>query len=384
MRNGRLIIQRWADQFRASVISAAFDYDFEVESSIESKSNGYRSGKFSSRTTTEKLDNVTRQKDAIKALIDKGDIAKALDYTRQLVDNQKRDSEPQHIAMSLCDLAQHSKDRYNFKLQLELSTWAAAECPLDPWSQAQIADAYRQLGDFDKAMEHYEKAGQFGDRSIALNGRAEVLKDSGDVNGCLSVYENCVALFPSDVVAKNGQAAALAYFGRLDQSLNLYDIILKQFPGDKATRCGKAQVLRDMGRYNEAMQILDNLLEQEGFEEYPANIKAGIQRELGNLGYAQDLYNTVVRRRPYSLVAQIGLAHTLKDLGNFNEALQCYDQIAEKFPHDPSGMMGKASTFKLQSRITEAIAIYDDVIRSFPSFLAARNGNSALRATLGE
>ncbi len=384
MRNSRIILQRWSEQLRGGFTfsNASFGRP-PVEDQIYSHRDEQNDEKSSIRSR-QKFENVIKQKDAIKALIDKCDLARAMDYTRQLVESQRRHSDAEHIAMSLCDLAQHAKDRFNFGLQLEFSLWAVAENPLDAWSHAQTGDAYKLLGDMEKALEHYEMAGRLGDRKIALTGKAEILKESGDIEGCLEAYELCGELFPNDIVPQNGRAAALAFFGRLDQALSVYDEILDNHPVDRTTRCGKAQVLRDMGRNKDALKILDNLNEHDQNDMYALNIKAGTLRELGETDEARKIYVALVRRVPYSPIARVGLAHTLKDLGKFAEATQLYQEISADFPFDTSGLMGLASLYKLRGEFGAAIIAYDSIISRFPKFLAARNGKAALLAAMGD
>lgn len=384
MKNARTILQRWAEQFRGSITDAKFVRPSESDSLPTSRQGDRYEGKISHQSAKDILENVNKQKHVIKLLIDRGDVNKAMDYTRQLVASQLQHSTQEHISMSLCDLAQQAKARNNFALQLELSKWAAEEAPLDSWAQAQVGDAYRQLGEVTNALDHYERAGQLGDRRIALAGRAEVLKDCGDLESCLQVYDECVRLFPNDPVSKNGRAAALAFFGRLDLALSEYEAILNESPNDDSARCGKAQVLRELGRYQEAMTILDNVLENEHGHDVARHMKAAVLHDIGKLEEARSIYEAIVKDVPFGPIARIGLAHAKKDMGDYRAALQDYEGIAKDFKHDEAGLMGMASIMKIQGRSTDAVAIYDKILETAPRLQTCRNAKASLMAAMGD
>jgi len=166
---------------------------------------------------------VLSQKATIKRLLKEGDRERALSYTTELIEFQRRDPNREHVAKSLCDLASFVKKLGDTQLQQELSASAARECPTDAWSHAQLGEAQRALGDFSEAMHSFTRAGELGDDRAALLGRAGILKDLGQVEESLSVYDACIDNYPRDVVGRNGKAAALAAFGRFEESLRLYD-----------------------------------------------------------------------------------------------------------------------------------------------------------------
>src|ERR1700693_712897 len=121
------------------------------------------------------LEIVNKQKDSIKHLLSRGKIAKALQFTDELVEYQRTRGKIEHIAMTLCDLAQCAKNLGAFHVQLRWARRAVDEAFTDGWSQAQLGDAYKCAGMFQEALEAYDCAAKFGQELVGRNGRAEVL-----------------------------------------------------------------------------------------------------------------------------------------------------------------------------------------------------------------
>ena len=102
------------------------------------------------RQGAEILENVNKQKDAVKEALTNGDRRKAWRFARQLVVSQQDNSKPQQIAMSLCDLSQHAKRLGDTFLHLHFSLWAVRECASDAWAHHQVGDAYNMMGQMNE------------------------------------------------------------------------------------------------------------------------------------------------------------------------------------------------------------------------------------------
>ncbi len=373
LKNMRPVLQAWAKHFKATVAQQSFGYVASLEDYSNSPYNEGRNGPKRTGKTRDILENINQQKTAIKELINKGDDQKAKDFIRQLVEGQRKNSDPRHIAMTLCDLSQHAKSRGDFVFQRDLALWASEEAPLDSWTQAQLGDSYRQLGQYSFALEHYDKAGAFGDRAISLCGRAEIFKENGSLNECLAVYKSCLVDFPTNSSAKNGMASALAHFGRMDESLSLYDIILEEFPNDFVAACGKAEVLRSMARFEEAKPILRNVIENarrgsklEGDVEVAEDTLARIIRDQGDLNGAENLFRELVIKRSNNLYAMLGLAHTLRLQEKYAESERTYRKMLISFSKNLRGLLGLASILRINSRHKEALSLYDRLLTDSP------------------
>lgn len=383
LKNSRTILQQWAAPFRERVTDSTFD---RRENAIEERQ--YQVNKRSKRSGrrvsgSEALKNVQLQKGSIKDLLNRGDRLRAWRYARELVESQRENSEPKHIAMSLCDLAQHAKSLGDIDLQLNFSKWASKEMPTDPWPYAQVGDAYRSFGNYEKALQAFQECGALGDELFALCGRAEVLKDTGAFDESIAVYNECIKRAPDNSVPVNGRASVYAVRGDFDSALSLYKDAAEQFGDAPVTLCGRAQVLRDMGRLADALAEIDEAINRIGFDTAALCTKAGIQSELSNFEEAVDLYNQVIAYDPMNVYALNGLAYTYREMGEYEKALNLFDQITRSFKMDASGYNGKADVLRRQGRLADALGAYEAARRKFPRRSVLANGLACVLAALG-
>jgi tetratricopeptide (TPR) repeat protein len=327
---------------------------------------------------------VEKQKEGIKKHLIEGKQDLALRFTKELIVSQRRNGKPEHIAKSLCDLAQFAKGLGNQELQLEFASMAVAEAPGDAWSYAFLGDAFRSLAEFDQSLDMYHTAEVLGNVCVALCGRAEVLKDLGQIEESLQIYEQCIQEFPADLVPRNGRAAVLAYNGKLQQALDAYDEILGETTFDLVTNSGRAQVLRDMGRLDEALEEFSKLA-----ESYPEGLilqsaRAEVLRELGKIEKALEALIIMVEHFPWASAPRTAHAKILRDLGRFSEAIEEYMKTITKFPLDPQAYVGLAETYKKIGRLQEALDAYEQVMNRFPRSASARNSKASVLVAMGD
>lgn len=379
----RTIFQTWAASFKESVTNIEFgkpeiDYD-----TYSGPNTTYKKRHISGFDV---FQQVEKQREAIKKLLREGKKELAMHFTEELIANQRRNSKPEHIAKSLCDLAQFAKGLGSPELQREFALKAIAEAPDDSWSYATLGDAYRSLYEFPKAQAAYHSAGVYGSDHVALTGRAEILKDLGQIKESLQIYEQCTQQFPDVLIARNGRAAVLAHFGKFQQALDDYDKILREEPFDLVTACGRAQVLRDMGQLEEASKELNKLAKSYPENIIPQHAYADVLRELGDLQKAKGAFAEIVNRFPLASSARIGYARVLIDLGCFDDALKEYRKSSSEMPLNPLGYIGIAETYRKIGNRTEALKAYEFVITNFPHSACtayARNGKASVLVAMG-
>jgi tetratricopeptide (TPR) repeat protein len=381
--HGRKVLQAWAASFRKRITNAEFSAE-PPEDLIES--GGLR--KVRRRKKLEQpihrvFTGVNVQKDEIKRLLQEGKRDTALRYTRELIDWQRTNSESEHISKSLCDLAQHCKMLGDYSLHLELSRWAVKEKPDDSWAYAQMGDAYRLIGDYEASVEAYELSGRYGDERVAMCGRAEILKDHGQVEEALEVFEACVARFPDEPVARCGRAAALASVGRFVEAEKAYREVIDEFPDNVVAETGLAHVLGEMGRYDEAMKLFDVLIHTRPHEDVPHCARAELLRDTGRLEEALQAFQAVIKRMPLSTYAHNGRARVLKDMGRLDDALVAYTEVISKFERHPFAHFGRADTLKKLGRLDDSAGAYRALLARMPRNSMAKNGLASVLAAQG-
>jgi tetratricopeptide (TPR) repeat protein len=372
--SARNIFREWSVPFKESVTNTEFEPCKFNDDQAYTLHNAYKKSEISSADAFQQAE---KQKEAIKKLLSEGNQDMALRFTQELIDNQRRTSKPEHIAKSLCDLAQFAKGLGSPELQLEFASKAVEEAPHDGWSYATLADAYRSLAEYPKSLEMYHKAGVFGDRCIALTGRAEVLKDLGHLKESLKIFDQCIE-FSGSVAVRNGRAATLADYGQLEKALEAYNEILREEPFEPVTASGRAQVLRGMGRLEESLAEYDILTELYADDMIQHNARADVLRDLGKLEDAEVALSEIVKRFPLAAYAMASHARILRDLGRFDDAFNEYKECIRRFPLSPWAYFGIAETYRKKGDLPAALNAYELFSKKFPRSAMSRNGKASV------
>ena len=369
----RSVFQAWYAPFKTSYTPPRSAFVEEEASTIPQRSAERRPV-----PGHEAFKQAEKQRDAIKKLLKQGRVELALRFTDELVSSQRRHSEPEHVAKSLCDLSQFVKERGSPDLQRRFAEMATLEAPDDAWACSTLGDAYRGLGDYQKALDAFQRSTVLGDQRTGNLGRAEVLKDLGQLEEALQVLDFCVSTFPEDQVAANSRASTLSHFGRFDESLAAYDKILEGISYNPVTLTGRAQVLRSQGRLDEARRELEGVTNCFPEEFVPRYTHAEVIRELGDLVAAEAEMRSLRDAFPDQVIALCGWARTLRDLGQFEEAMTAYDDAIRLHPLNVSGHLGKGDTHRKLGHLDKARNIYLSSMENWPRVGHARNGLASI------
>jgi tetratricopeptide (TPR) repeat protein len=170
------------------------------------------------------LENVKAQQAGVRARLRSRDLAGARRFADDLVQHQRLNSEPEHIAKTLDLLAQAAKEEGLTDLQLEWAQRANEINPRDPMTFGHLADALICAGRLTEAYEAIAQTEQLGNRAYAGNMRARIRREEG----------------------------------RFQEAHDMYLSVAKEFdtaPDVHHSWAGVAETLRDMGRYDEAQAL---------------------------------------------------------------------------------------------------------------------------------
>ncbi len=382
----RNVFQNWAASFKEFVTNIKFEKQ-EYEDSVYADAD-YTYDK-SIINNHDAFQQAIKQREAIKKYLIEGDKDKAFSFTTELIESQRRNSKPEHIAKSLCDLAQFAKEGLgNPELQLEFAKRAVEEAPNDSWAYATLGDAYRLLAEYQKSLEMYHEAGVKSHDTenvvVALNGRAEVLKDIGQIEDALKIYEQCIQEYGGDIVSRNARAAALAHYGKLEQALEAYNEILQERPFDVIPSNGRAKVLNDMGRLEEALAGIIEISKIYPNDKILQQTYANFLWESGRLEDAEKVLSDLIRQYPSTFEAMALHAKILGDLGKFTEAIDEYKKNINMSPLSPWGYLGNAEIYRKMGELSKALDAYDLFINKFPYSGFYRNGKASVLVAMGK
>jgi tetratricopeptide (TPR) repeat protein len=269
LKNYREVLQQWTKPFRPREVNPDLRHEADEDSRQKVQAQRRQRGRRQGIDRKAALDKAQSQKALITKAMRRRDLERARKVVDELVGFQLEHGEPIHIVKSLCDLASEAKELGIYSLQIELIERAIGIVPDDGWTWAQYADALLKGRRLSEALDAYEQASAFGQRAIAMDGRAEVLKALGRLPEALAAYDAAVAEFPENVVAKNSRAETLRALGRLPEALAAYDAAIAEHPEDVVAKAGRAEVLKALGRLPEALAAYDAAI-----AEHPENVVA--------------------------------------------------------------------------------------------------------------
>ncbi|HWF88987.1 MAG TPA: tetratricopeptide repeat protein [Pyrinomonadaceae bacterium] len=325
--NYRQILQEWTKPFRQSGETPEPAID-EGEDTLLEK----RFGKRARIDRKAVLREAVKRKSEIVAAMYLRDFARVEYLVDELVVYQQSNSESQHTAKSLCDLAMDAKALGIDSLHLVLSERAINIAPGDHWSWTQYGNALLDMSRLQEARRAFEQAEAFGGTAVAKTGHAEVLKAQGKFADALCMFDEIIKQHPNDDVAKNGRAEVLKAQGKFDEAFNAFSEVLKQHPDNLFAKTGQAEVLKAQGQFATALSAFDD----------------------------------VIRQHPENVVAKNGRAQVLKTQGQFAAALSAFDDVIRQHPEDVIAKTGRAEVLKAQGQFAAALSAFDDVIRQHP------------------
>ena len=294
--NHRQVLQAWIAPFRRLREMPMLVSDQEEKEAFSEEQRFARRGKIDRRAV---LREAVKRKSVIIEAMHRRDLARVHDLVDELVAYQQTNSESQHTAKSLCDLAMEAKDLGMTSLQLSLTERSVNIAPGDGWSWAQYADALLGMQRLTEALKAYGQAIAFDAGVVAKNGWAEVLKAQGRFADALAAFDEVISLYPDNVVAKSGRAEVLKAQGRFADALAAFDEVISLYPDDRFARNGRSYVLLALHRYHDALDALPNTAPVDLQDWIAQHIRGMILLRLGQTVDSIKVFNYGLMNSPF-------------------------------------------------------------------------------------
>ena len=157
---------------------------------------------------------------------------------------------------------------------------------------------------------------------------------TGRFNEALGLFDQVLALDPSNHEAQFNRASAMAQLGRNDEALREFDRLLTERPTDPAILSNRGITLNQLGRAEEALVNIDQALAAS--PDTPAWLLARSQI-LVNLARGDEALQATERAKaiaPTMTQCDMQRAAVLQSLGRMVEAQQVYDALRAQYPND--------------------------------------------------
>jgi tetratricopeptide (TPR) repeat protein len=300
--------------------------------------------------------------------IKRGDLDNARKFAEELIEQQRRDSAPEHLAKSLTKLSKEARDLQAFELNLEWAQRATQANPEDHRTHGQLAEALVHYGRYTEALASLTEAETFGDTGFAGTLRARILRQQNKTEEALEAYK---ALRQStkdtdeEHYAWAGVAECLRDLGRIDEALQEYAAAVARFPDEIALACGHAATLAELGDVEEALSAYHRIERAQG-GVVARNGIASILRAKGDLEESETAYREVVEDYPFDVVSRTGLVGVLRDRGRFDEALEIASEAVQKFPESAEALRSLGDTERQMGDLEAASTSFALGIERFP------------------
>jgi tetratricopeptide (TPR) repeat protein len=359
--NYRQVLQEWTKPFRQSRETRNIVVE-DDEETISEERFGKR-GRIDRRAV---LREAVKRKSAIVTAMHSRDLARVEYLVDELVAYHQCNSESQHTAKSLCDLAMEAKVLGMYSLQLALTERAISVAPGDNWSWAQHGDALLNVGRLDDALKAYGQANAFGVGVIAKKGRAEVLKAQGKFVDALAAFDEVIQLHPDDVFARTGRAEVLKAQGKFVDALAAFDEVIRLHPDNVVAKNGRAEVLKAQGKFVDALAAFDEVIQLHPDDVVAKNGRAEVLKAQGKFVDALAAFDEVIQLHPYEAVTRNGRSCVLVALGRYDEALDSLPITAPVDEQDWIGYHIRGICLLRLGDTVEAIRIFNKGLQDCP------------------
>ena len=212
--------------------------------------------------------------------------------------------------------------------------------PLEQWRKRKVVRTYSQYltglqlyseGNFEKAIEHFNKAIEFTpDDAESYKYRAKAKAALGHLTEAIADYNQVIKLNPDDVDAYKGRGEVKRKLDDYAGAIEDYTHAIERNPNDAYAYKNRADAKHKLQDYTGAIADYTYALElnPDDAEIYKKRGKA--KSELGDdAGRIAD-YNQYLKRNPQDASAYNDLADTKRKLGDYAGAIEDYTRAIKK------------------------------------------------------
>jgi tetratricopeptide (TPR) repeat protein len=201
---------------------------------------------------------------------------------------------------------------------------AAALRPADAVIHANLAEAYRTLGDYDRTIDCCRTALRLDPNHPDVHSNlALALLSKGDLEGAIGHYRAAIRLRPGFTAAHHGLGKVLQTLGRLDEAKICFLEALRLEPRHAMCHVSLAHVYEQLGELDQAMEAFRGALNCD--PRHPGALARLAQRLRGGLPHADQAAIESLLAEPAlplepAVQLRFGLAQTLDARGEFDRA----------------------------------------------------------------
>jgi len=239
--------------------------------------------------------------------------------------------------------------------------------PEVPVFRANLAEAYRALGEFERAAGSCRAALRIRpDYPEALCNLGAALQGMGRPSESVEVLRRALRLRPDFVVVRNNLGLAFRELGRVPEALEQFRRAVELEPAFAPARTNLGQALTDAGRAEEALAHAREAVRLDPKSATHHHNLGNVFRVLDRLADARSAYLEALRRDPNLAPAQAQLGLVLQRDGQLNNALVRLKKAVELEPANATFWEWLAGLHDEREEAGDAIPCWERVLALDP------------------
>jgi tetratricopeptide (TPR) repeat protein len=258
---------------------------------------------------------------------------------------------------------------------VELIGQAIAREPGEAPFHANLAEAYRALGQLDQALACCQTALRLSpDYPEAINSLALTLQTQGKSEAAMEQFRAALQLRPDFAMARNNLGNALLRQGDRQSALAHFRQALESDPNLAEALSNLGQLLLEMEKPEEALQHgLQAVRLRPQFPEAQNNLGNAL-RELGRLAEAKACYAQALRLNPNLAMTYNNMGQAIQEEGSLDDSLPWYQRALQLDPESARIHTNLASALEEAGKADEATAHYQTALGLEPKYAEAHCG----------
>nr|WP_276020149.1 tetratricopeptide repeat protein [Acetivibrio straminisolvens] len=226
------------------------------------------------------------------------------------------------------------------------------------------ARAFDALGKYEKALEFFDKAIEInGNSAEAYNAKGITLANLERYEESFENLKKAMELEPSNSVYQNDMAYGLNNLRRFEEAIQYAEKALELNPRNSSAYTNKGYALEALGKTDEAIKCYDKAIQLCPTDFYVYYNKALTVFETGKTEEAIELLDKALEIEPDYLDAITSKGYCLNELGEYEKAIACFDTAIKKYPKEPYAYVCKATSLYYLGKYDEALKECDKAIQ---------------------
>jgi len=300
--------------------------------------------------------------------------------------NNKKLKEVSNVLLSLTYLTKsyESRDRGNLLESLYYLDKALELNPDFKFAKFLKAISLATLGDINKSIECLEDIVKDSKDPIAYALLGQLYELLGNFDNALECYEKSLGIEEKFATAFFFKILCLWLSGKYDELIKCCDRLISSAPNFIPAYTLKANILRKLGKYEEALLCINKVLELKENDTNAIYLKALILKRIGKCDEALKYYEKLIDDLNVTWIEVIREAIYLLFLFNKLEKAEKYIEMGLKLrPDDASLWYFKGRLYEKQNKFEEALEYYNKALQLMPHHTKALLAKARVLEKLG-